>query len=528
MTIWIDIEDLLAHFYHATRPSGIQRLCFEIYRELWRERGASGGVRFVRHLPNGQDFEEVAWLDVQNRIVEAIDDTPAPALGSVEPVPVSVPMTLEMPVDEGLPVVPVSSLRQWGRGLPADLRAPIAAFVRAQTNSRDAVRHSIHLLRTAGRAQLHGARAAVDLMRGGRRWLGLGGTGALVPPPQSLPQAHGQAPAPAQVATNDVQAPPIMVGKPIKPERGDVILSIGASWPGGYYPAMIAGMKARFGVRFGVMIYDLIPLNWPEWAVYSLRQAFGNWLAPMVTEADVLFTISNATAGDIIVFAAKKGIAIRAPQIVPIGVTFPVRVSRQPLQTRPYVLFVSTIEIRKNHTMMFRLWRRMINELPPDCIPDLIFAGKIGWQTQDLLAQIKNSSALDGKLKIVEGPSDSDLASLYQHCLFTVFPSFYEGWGLPITESLTFGKTVAASNRASVPEAGGDFCTYFDPDDMNDAYRVISQLILEPERVAALEAKIAAEFHPPSWADSAAAIIAAVGEDTGRDPAMIIETTYPS
>ncbi len=512
MTIWIDIEDLLIHFYSTTRPSGIQRLCFEIYRELWRCNTEDRPIRFIRHLPNGRDFEEIYWPDVEQHITAAVASHHAPVPPSSPP-PVS--SDIVAPEIPGPP--PVSPLRQWGRQLPADVRAPVAAFVRAQVNSGEALRVSVRMARTALRAQRHAARAMLDIMKGGRRCLGLGGTGALMPAATIAPTQTLQPAAEDHTATT----PKIVNGRAIHPDAGDVILSIGASWPGGYYAAMIAAAKEQYGVRFAVMIYDLIPLNWPEWAVKELRRQFIDWLGPIIGLADNLFTISNATAADIIAFAVRESIPIQTPQIVPIGVTFPDRTKLPPIQFEPYVLFVSTIETRKNHILMFRLWRRMLNLLPRDQVPNLVFAGKIGWLTQDLMAQIENSSLLDGKLKIVESPSDRDLASLYQHCLFTVFPSFYEGWGLPVTESLTFGKTVAASNRASVPEAGGEFCVYFDPEDMSDAYRVITQLIFEPERVAALEAKIASTFRPPSWADSAAAIIAAV--DRGRvDPAPMI------
>ena len=76
---------------------------------------------------------------------------------------------------------------------------------------------------------------------------------------------------------------------------------------------------------------------------------------------------------------------------------------------------------------------------------------------------------------------------------------------------LSFGKTVAASNRSAIPEAGGEFCVYFDPDNITEAYKVIRGLIENPTRIAALEARIEAEFHPPSWEDTAAALLARLG-----------------
>ena len=144
------------------------------------------------------------------------------------------------------------------------------------------------------------------------------------------------------------------------------------------------------------------------------------------------------------------------------------------------MLMVGTIEARKNHGAMLRVWRRMLQTMPEAEVPDLVFAGKIGWLTTDLIQQLNNADWLGGKIRFINSPTEADLANLYQHCLFSVFPSLYEGWGLPVTESLGFGKTVVASHCSAIPEAGGEFCAYFDPDNINDAYEVICGLIENP------------------------------------------------
>ncbi len=61
--------------------------------------------------------------------------------------------------------------------------------------------------------------------------------------------------------------------------------------------------------------------------------------------------------------------------------------------------------------------------------------------------------------------------------MFSVFPSFEEGWGLPVGESLIFGRPCLASNASSVPEVGGEFVDYIDPFNTNDGYEKISRFI---------------------------------------------------
>jgi glycosyltransferase involved in cell wall biosynthesis len=152
--------------------------------------------------------------------------------------------------------------------------------------------------------------------------------------------------------------------------------------------------------------------------------------------------------------------------------------------------------------------------LPTEAVPNLVFAGRVIGNIAATFDGSMRHPALRKKFWIIAEPDDEQLAGLYRQCLFTVFPSFYEGWGLPVTESFSFGKTVAASNRGSLPEAGQDFCAYYDPGNLAEATSVIRGLIEHPERVAAFEAAIAARFDPPSWSDTAAALLAVLHQES--------------
>ena len=126
------------------------------------------------------------------------------------------------------------------------------------------------------------------------------------------------------------------------------------------------------------------------------------------------------------------------------------------------------------------------------------------------MQQLRNAEWLGGKIVLVESPSDAELVQLYLGCRFTLFPSLYEGWGLPVTESLMFGKPCLVSNVTSLPEAGGALARYFDPDDLNDVVRVIRETISDPAGLAEWEARVKREFRPVSWDESARAILEAI------------------
>jgi glycosyltransferase involved in cell wall biosynthesis len=160
-----------------------------------------------------------------------------------------------------------------------------------------------------------------------------------------------------------------------------------------------------------------------------------------------------------------------------------------------------------------------------EAIPVLVFAGQIGWLVDDLLSELAASNYLDGKIVQMPGLMDAELRQAYRACMFTVFPSLCEGWGLPIAESLMQGKFCVASNRTSIPEVGGDLIDYFDPSSEDDALAKIERALLDPDYLAAREARLRAEYRPRTWADCVSGLVekletSAAEVISPRDPAV--------
>jgi glycosyltransferase involved in cell wall biosynthesis len=94
---------------------------------------------------------------------------------------------------------------------------------------------------------------------------------------------------------------------------------------------------------------------------------------------------------------------------------------------------------------------------------------------------------------------ERSLGWLYRHCLFTVFPSLYEGWGLPVAESLAFGKFCISSDRGALPEVGGDLVEYLDPWDTVAWTEALRKYTSEPERLRERESRIRSRFRLKTW-----------------------------
>src|SRR5207302_11239749 len=100
-----------------------------------------------------------------------------------------------------------------------------------------------------------------------------------------------------------------------------------------------------------------------------------------------------------------------------------------------FLLCVSTIESRKNQQTLCRAYARLVHWGVAD-LPLLALAGGIGHGGQDVINEIGFDRRLAGRVVALVGCSDADLAALYRGCLFALYPSLYEGWGLPVSEAL--------------------------------------------------------------------------------------------
>ena len=214
---------------------------------------------------------------------------------------------------------------------------------------------------------------------------------------------------------------------------GDVVVSLGASWGFGQYVKHIAEAKRRHGIQFSILIYDLIPVDNEAFVERRHLLQFRKWLEEAVPAADVVLTISNYSRGRLVELAADAGWSMPRVEVLGLGTGLsdrPLAKNGRTISFPPrYVLFVSTIEIRKNHRLLVRVWRRLLDRYGAHAVPVLVFAGQIGWLVNDLLADLATSDFLGGKIVLMPDLTDAELRHAYRSCLFTIFPESLRGLG---------------------------------------------------------------------------------------------------
>lgn len=167
----------------------------------------------------------------------------------------------------------------------------------------------------------------------------------------------------------------------------------------------------------------------------------------------------------------------------------------------PFVLMVGDLQPRKNHLGLLRAFENVIRALP-QLAHRLVFVGKETWYSKELHRAVASSGMRD-RVDFTGFIEDADLVHFYNACDLLVFPSFYEGFGLPILEGMACGRAVACSNVTAMPEVADGAGILFDPYSIEEMSRAIADVLRDPElraRMERLGTQRAAQF---SWEQSA-------------------------
>lgn len=256
------------------------------------------------------------------------------------------------------------------------------------------------------------------------------------------------------------------------------------------------------GQRLVVTVHDVAFRVYPSLFPAPWRLLFRTGTRRAVKNADAVITVSEHTAGDLIRF---YGADPEKLHVVPLAASLPTT-AEDPAPAldrlnvrRPYVLFVGTLEPRKNLVRLVRAYRRAVaaQGLPHR----LVLAGPLGWHHHRLLAEVRAGGP--GEVILTGRTAPADLDALYRGADAFCYPSLYEGFGLPVLEAMVRGTPVVCSNASSLPEVAGDAALMVDPRSSAGLTSALGRVLGDPqERKRMSEAGLdrAARF---SWEQTA-------------------------
>lgn len=252
-----------------------------------------------------------------------------------------------------------------------------------------------------------------------------------------------------------------------------------------HYPDYFGPFFSASGFSTVETIYDMVPFVMPEvhtWDVnFTFRKVFPRLIQKHV---DRFLCISRSTERDLLKFVPDARGRTVVTLLAADPVFKPEKNAREVAERMgidgPFILNVGTLEPRKNQAMLVRSFLKMKQQrnLPHT----LVLAGKEGWLTKEIHDTVKRSG-MDGSVRLLDYVRHDDLPGLYSAADLFVYPSLYEGFGLPPLEAMACGAPVITSNVSSLPEVVGDAGMTLDPHDEPGLSRAMGELLEDRSRL---------------------------------------------
>jgi glycosyltransferase involved in cell wall biosynthesis len=224
-------------------------------------------------------------------------------------------------------------------------------------------------------------------------------------------------------------------------------------------PAPIRRLRAH-GVVFVPLIHDLIPATHPEYARPGEAERHLNRIRNTVALADGVI-VNSASTGEALEPHLARREASPPMLVAPLGVDQPPP-RDVPVPLEPYFVVLGTIEPRKNHLLLLNLWRQLAARMG-NAAPRLLIIGRRGWENENIVDMLDRCAALRPIVQELGPLPDARVAELLKGARALLFPSFVEGYGLPLAEALALGVPAICSDLPALREVGGEVAEYLDP-----------------------------------------------------------------
>lgn len=289
-------------------------------------------------------------------------------------------------------------------------------------------------------------------------------------------------------------------------EKDSVFFDIDTVWKTRVRRSFLYPILKKNGVKIITHIYDIIPVSHPQFCAKDEILNFVDYFGATLDYADEIVVNSKATKDAIDDVCQTINHESKEIKVVPLGGDFTKKIYdensvsdevKKIVANGKYVLMVGTIEPRKNHRLILDAY-----DLGLDEGMQVVFAGFIGQGMDELTKRIENYKENNEKVWHLGNASDADIDYLYRHCFALTYPSYIEGFGLPIIESFARGVMVIAADTSINMEIGGERAVYFKQDAAEELKDTINNLLKETDKQADFK-KLIEGYEPPKWDDTA-------------------------
>jgi glycosyltransferase involved in cell wall biosynthesis len=249
----------------------------------------------------------------------------------------------------------------------------------------------------------------------------------------------------------------------------------------------------RGAKRHVITVHDLTFLHYPQYLTEQSRRYYNDQIEAAVKHADHILTVSESAKADLMtmlnvpeakITVQPHGVDHQVYKPLPVEV---LHTTQKKFNLSPgYILFVGTIEPRKNIEGLLQAYQHLLASIPD--APPLVLVGHKGWLIDEAVKRIEQAQ----NVRWIQNAEDEDMPALYNLAQVLVLPSFYEGFGMPALEAMACGVIPVVSNRSSLPEVVGDVGLQINPDDKSTITDALCRILtanedwLQKQREAAI------------------------------------------
>jgi glycosyltransferase involved in cell wall biosynthesis len=280
--------------------------------------------------------------------------------------------------------------------------------------------------------------------------------------------------------------------------RGKLYLNVGHT---GLDARSLPDWLKRTKLRPAYLVHDLIPITHPHYCRAGEAGRHTKRMRHLLESADGVIANSQDTLDQLAQFAIDQNLSLPEHKLVALLGTeaLPMTAPSLDRPSRPYFVMIGTIEARKNHLLLLKIWQRLVQDLGKKA-PMLLLIGQRGWEIDEVTQILDQDQSLQGHVVELGRCSDAQMISLLSGARALLMPSFAEGFGIPVIEALQSGTPVIASDLGVFHEVVGDIPLYLRPDDAAawmDAILNYSAKSEDRQR----QVSLIGNYTAPSWAD---------------------------
>lgn len=288
---------------------------------------------------------------------------------------------------------------------------------------------------------------------------------------------------------------------------GSLFFDLEAAWHNPVPRSVLLPSLNRDGVIPTTIVADVMPLQHPEWFDPRVTERFAGFVESHLAHSERFVCISRCAERDLRELAGRIGVTRELrTSVTTMGADYRDFGRGSPALPAGlggrYLLTVGTLEPRKNHALLLDAFDRL--SISHQDL-GLVIVGKQGWKTADLVTRILRHPQSGRRLRWMSQTDDATLEVLYRNAFLAVTPSLYEGFGTPVVEALARGVPTVSSDRGALPEAGGRWAEYFDPEGLDTLVGLIERHLSDPDHHRARRDALVG-YRPPTWDDGAKVI----------------------